>query len=89
MKDQCPNVPMILLGSKLDLRSSKESSDNSKSSEYITYQKASLNKYIKAVKYLQCPSVTFDGLKTFFEEAIAAVLKPRSMHKRSMPSVVL
>ena len=41
-KDQCSNVPILLVGSVLDLRSSKESSENSKSSESITYQKASL-----------------------------------------------
>ena len=41
-KDQCSNVPILLVGSELDLRSSKESSENPKSSESITYQKASL-----------------------------------------------
>ena len=41
-KDQCSNVPILLVGSELDLRSSKESNENSKSSESITYQKASL-----------------------------------------------
>ena len=90
VKDQCPKVPIILVGTKLDLRASKESSETTKSSASITYQKGvSLAKDIKAVKYLECSSLTFEGLKTVFEEAIAAVLTPSSMPKKKQTKCVV
>merc|ERR1712216_983036 len=56
------NVPIILVGTKVDLRREEQS-------------KAMANK-IKAVKYLECSALTQEGLKEVFDSAIRTALRP-------------
>lgn len=75
----CPNVPIILVGTKLDLRDDKETIDKlqEKKRAPITYpQGLQLLKEINGTKYLECSALTQQGLKQVFEEAIRAVLNP-------------
>ena len=76
----CQNVPIVLVGTKVDLRDNIETIEklSEKRSEPITYpQGSSLAKDIGAVKYLECSALTQKGLKQVFDEAIRAVLYPR------------
>ena len=75
----CPNVPMILVGTKIDLREDKETINRlaEKRLAPISHQQGmQLAKEIKAIKYLECSALTQTGLKAVFDEAIRSVLSP-------------
>ena len=75
----CPNTPIILVGTKMDLRDDKETMDKLKEKKLspISYpQGLQMMKEINAVKYLECSALTQKGLKTVFDDAIRAVLQP-------------
>lgn len=81
----CPNVPIILVGTKLDLRDESKTIDKLKDRKLspITYpQGLAMSKEIGAVKYLECSALTQKGLKNVFDEAIRAVLSPQPKPKR-------
>lgn len=79
VRHHCPSTPIILVGTKLDLREDKETIERLKDKKLapITYpQGLTMAKEIGAVKYLECSALTQKGLKTVFDEAIRAVLCP-------------
>mmetsp|Transcript_62467 Transcript_62467/g.99303 ORF Transcript_62467/g.99303 Transcript_62467/m.99303 type:complete len:188 (+) Transcript_62467:102-665(+) len=65
-----PNVPMLLIGTKSDLRSDTSFKSNLVSSE----EGEKLAKEIGAIKYIECSALTQDNLKLVFDEAIKAAL---------------
>ncbi|KAI3660179.1 hypothetical protein MP638_004453 [Amoeboaphelidium occidentale] len=74
-----PNTPIILVGTKLDLREDKDTVEKlrEKRMSPITYpQGLQMAKEIGSVKYLECSALTQKGLKNVFDEAIRAVLSP-------------
>lgn len=76
----CPNVPMILVATKLDLRDDKEALERlaEKKLAPITFdQGTQMAKEINAVKYMECSALTQKGLKDVFDEAIRAVIAPK------------
>ncbi|KAG0223118.1 P-loop containing nucleoside triphosphate hydrolase protein [Mortierella sp. GBAus27b] len=87
-----PNVPTILVGTKLDLREDRETIDKLKEKRMlpITYpQGLQMAKEIGAVRYLECSALTQKGLKNVFDEAIRAVLCPVQPTKRSKKCLIL
>lgn len=81
----CPNTPIILVGTKLDLREDKDTIEKLKEKNMSTIQYPNglqMAKEISAVKYLECSALTQKGLKTVFDEAIRAVLSPPKIQKR-------
>jgi len=70
VKHFSPNVPIILVGTKADLRSS-ESSDNLVSQA----DAKKLKSKIKAFRYVECSAKTRENLGEVFQEAARAVLK--------------
>jgi len=75
----CPNTPIILVGTKLDLRDDRETIERlrEKGLAPITYEQGMAKaKEINAVKYLECSALTQKGLKNVFDEAIRAVIAP-------------
>lgn len=68
LRGHCKDVPIILVGAKVDLRKDK--------SKPSTDQKAGENMVaeIKAVKYLECSALTQEGLTELFEFAVRTVL---------------
>lgn len=82
----CPNTPIILVGTKLDLRETMINGEAGKDrrSTPISYpQGLVLAKEIGAVKYLECSALTQKGLKNVFDEAIRAVLCPKPPRKKT------
>jgi len=72
----CPNVPIILVGTKIDLREEKDVLDQLKSkgqSVVTTEMGISKAQEISARKYLECSAKTQKGLKIVFEEAVRAL----------------
>jgi len=81
----CPEVPQILVGTKLDARSDTGLLDKLKAQgqkPVTTEQGQELAKKIKAVKYMECSAKTSEGLKAVFDEAIKAVLFQKRKKKR-------
>ncbi|KAJ9060331.1 Rho GTPase protein rac1 [Entomophthora muscae] len=75
-----PNIPNILVGTKLDLREDKDTVEKLKAKKQapITYpQGLQMAKDVNAVRYLECSALTQKGLKNVFDEAIRAVLCPQ------------
>uniref|UniRef100_A0A8C5QRY9 small monomeric GTPase n=1 Tax=Leptobrachium leishanense TaxID=445787 RepID=A0A8C5QRY9_9ANUR len=88
VKHHCPNTPIILVGTKLDLRDDKkviEKLNKSKLSPIAYQQGLTLAKRIDASKYLECSALTQRGLKMVFDEAIRATFivkaAPRKSHR--------
>ena len=80
----CPNKPIIVVGTKLDLKDDKEIVEKLKDKQLtpITYlQGLQMQKNIGAVKYLECSVLTGKGIDIVFDEAIRAVLYPRPKKK--------
>ncbi|KAI5844719.1 P-loop containing nucleoside triphosphate hydrolase protein [Tricharina praecox] len=87
-----PNVPVILVGTKLDLRDDPKTVTalREKRMAPITYpQGIQRCKEIHAVRYLECSALTQKGLKNVFDEAIRAVLMPASKPTRNKKSCTI
>ncbi|CAJ0931509.1 unnamed protein product [Ranitomeya imitator] len=92
VRHHCPSTPIILVGTKLDLRDDKETIEKLKDKKLspISYpQGLALAKDIESVKYLECSALTQRGLKTVFDEAIRAVLCPPPSRPKKHGCVLL
>uniref|UniRef100_A0A8P4G0Z5 small monomeric GTPase n=1 Tax=Dicentrarchus labrax TaxID=13489 RepID=A0A8P4G0Z5_DICLA len=92
VRHHCPNTPIILVGTKLDLRDDKDTIEKLKEkklSPIIYPQGLAMAKEISSVKYLECSALTQRGLKTVFDEAIRAVLCPPPIKKRKRKCRIL
>eukprot|EP01027_Heterolobosea_sp_BB2_P006787 GEZU01010199.1.p1 GENE.GEZU01010199.1~~GEZU01010199.1.p1 ORF type:complete len:195 (+),score=48.85 GEZU01010199.1:306-890(+) len=85
LQEHAPNVPMLLVGTKTDLREDPEFCKKlaAKSLHPITQaQGEALYKEIKAIGYRECSARTQVGLKEVFDEAVRAVLFPKVEKKQ-------
>lgn len=85
VRHHCPNTPIILVGTKLDLRSDRQTLDKlqEKRLSPIKFEQGlALAKEIEAVKYLECSAFTQNGLRIVFDETIRAVLYPQVKTKK-------
>jgi len=74
----CPGVPMILVGTKGDMRgdSAKEQELAASGKHIITQSEAEARcREISAVRYMECSAVTQEGLKQVFDEAINSAVQ--------------
>eukprot|EP00466_Bigelowiella_natans_P008668 jgi/Bigna1/56396/estExt_Genewise1Plus.C_980019 len=86
IQHHCPGTPIILVGTKSDLREDQGMLQKlgSKGINMVSPDQAELRaKEIGAVKYLECSALTQDGLKTVFDEAIRAALTPKKKPKKA------
>lgn len=73
IEHHAPGVPIILVGTKLDLRDDEATKESMRKmrTQPITYEEAlQVSREIKAVKYLECSALTQRNLKSVFDEAI-------------------
>ena len=92
LKDHCPNTPVLLVGTKLDLRKDPQiiaSLSDDSLAPMTTQQGIELAKEIKAVKYYECSALTQEGPKIVFEEAIKAALQPPPTKKVAKKKCVI
>ncbi|EPY85501.1 rho-related GTP-binding protein RhoG-like protein [Camelus ferus] len=78
----CPDVPILLVGTKKDLRSQPDTL------RCLKEQGQAPAKQIHAVSYLECSALQQDGVKEVFAEAVRAVLNPTPV-KRGRSCVLL
>ncbi|MCJ8733908.1 hypothetical protein PDJAM_G00229150 [Pangasius djambal] len=75
----CPSVPVLLVGTKRDLRSDTETVKKLKEQNLAPttqQQGTALAKQINAVKYMECSALLQEGVREVFAEAVRAVLYP-------------
>jgi small GTP-binding protein len=71
-----PKTPIILVGTKIDVREAPETIENLKATGQKPISQSDgdrLAKEIGAAKYLECSALTQKGLPNVFEEAVKAV----------------
>jgi len=82
-----PNIPHLLVGTKIDLRETKAPDPNSGKYEPITFdQGKAMADEIGAIKYMEVSSKTGKGVNEVFNEAVDLVLKEREGHGDSGPT---
>jgi len=83
IRHHAPGVPMILVGTKSDMR------NDSNASGLIPKESGdAVANEIGALKYLECSALTQDGLKNVFDEAIRAALNKPKKKKSSACSIL-
>uniref|UniRef100_A0A1A9UT66 Uncharacterized protein n=1 Tax=Glossina austeni TaxID=7395 RepID=A0A1A9UT66_GLOAU len=88
----CPMTPILLVGTKLDLRSDRKTKKElcAKKLVPITHCEGSLKaKEIFALKYLECSALTLSGVDAVFVEAVRTALHRTSLYKKKGICVVL
>jgi Ras-related C3 botulinum toxin substrate 1 len=92
IKHHCPDAPILLIGTKIDLREDKEALQalaDSSHSPIKREQGQKLANKIRAVKYLECSALTQRGLKQVFDESVRAVLRPQPVRRRQRKCTLL
>jgi len=74
--ERAPGVPIILVGTKSDLRDNHEAQKSLKEKPVSKDDGKHLAKDIKAHKYMECSALTQEGLADVFEEAVRVVIFP-------------
>ena len=79
------DAPIILVGTKLDLRDDRKIIENLKKDKLAPITKSEgkkMKRDIGAVKYVECSSLTLKGLNKVFEQAAKAAMHPNSKRKK-------
>ena len=82
LQHNATNVPIILVGTKVDLRREKaivSKLEEEGQSPVTEEQGKAMASKIRAVKYLECSALSQEGLKKVFDEAIRTALRPPKM----------
>ena len=77
IQQYCPEAPIILVGTKIDLREDQKTIDDLAKQDKtpITEEMgAAMAEDIGAIKYLECSALTRKGLKGVFDEALQSVI---------------
>ncbi|KAJ7944138.1 Rac-like GTP-binding protein [Quillaja saponaria] len=83
LKHYAPGVPIILVGTKIDLRDDKQFFiDHPGAVPITTAQGEELRKLIGAPAYIECSSKTQQNVKAVFDAAIRVVLQPPNKKKK-------
>ncbi|XP_047465192.1 rho-related GTP-binding protein RhoG-like [Mugil cephalus] len=90
IKHHSPDVPILLLGTKSDLRGDQDVLEKLKEQNQtpVTKQQGTtMAEQIEAVKYLECAAINQEGLNEVFDEAVHAFLIQSTTTKK--PCVLL
>ncbi|XP_076850943.1 rho-related GTP-binding protein RhoG-like [Brachyhypopomus gauderio] len=82
VSQHCPNVPVLLVGTKKDQRKDPDVLKKLKEQNQVPVtqqQGETMARQIRAVKYLECSALNQDGVSDIFVEAVRAFLNPRPM----------
>jgi GTPase SAR1 family protein len=85
VRHHCPEVPILLVGTKMDLRSNKDTLkklEDQRLAPVRTDQGNAAAKEIGAIEYLECSALEQKGLKDVFDQAIRTVLDPPTNKKK-------
>eukprot|EP01108_Squamamoeba_japonica_P002305 TRINITY_DN2082_c0_g1_i4.p1 TRINITY_DN2082_c0_g1~~TRINITY_DN2082_c0_g1_i4.p1 ORF type:complete len:193 (-),score=52.61 TRINITY_DN2082_c0_g1_i4:173-751(-) len=80
----CPEVPQLLVGTKMDLRRDDNTLKKLRDSNQVPIapeQGLDLARRIKAIKYMECSAKSGENLKSVFDESVKAVLFQKQKKK--------
>ena len=86
IRHHCPDVPIILVGTKIDLRTDQETVEEltkAGKQPIIAQEGIQMAQEIGAIKYLECSALTRQGLKNVFDEALTTVVCASNKTHRS------
>ena len=86
IEHHAPGVPIVLVGTKLDLRddeATKESMRKMRTTPVQYEEGLAISREIKAQKYLECSALTQRNLKSVFDEAIRYFLPSRAVDTKA------
>ncbi|VDN14047.1 unnamed protein product [Dibothriocephalus latus] len=86
LQHHCPNVPILLVGTQIDLRDDPVTIEKLAKNKQKPIQPSAgekLARDIGACKYVECSALTQRGLKNVFDEAILSALQPNNKKKKS------
>ncbi|XP_053393139.1 ras-related C3 botulinum toxin substrate 1-like [Mercenaria mercenaria] len=83
IKHHCPDTPVVLIGTKMDLRDGSKEQENVLKTAISFVEGRSLAQKINAVKYVECSARTGKNTKLVFDEAIRACFIPQRQKRRS------
>ena len=93
IRHHCPEVPILLVGTKMDLRSNMDKLKKLEEQGLApvrTDQGNAAAKEIGAIEYLECSALEQRGLKDVFDQAIRTVLDPPTNKvKKSGPCTLI
>ena len=90
MHHHLPDVPIILVGTKLDLRDDKEEESIAGDSLSIEEGFKMQRKNDNVIKYMECSALTRQGVNEVFEEAARiAALKYKQRNRATQQKCVL
>lgn len=92
VSQHCPNVPILLVGTKKDLRDDPEvlTKLKEKNMSPITQQQGTaLARQIQASKYIECSALNQDGVSEVFTEAVRIYLNPTPAAPKKPKCVLL
>ncbi|UJR28631.1 hypothetical protein I4U23_009863 [Adineta vaga] len=90
IRHHCPDTPVILCGTKIDLREDRDFVNQLQKQNLQSIKREQgqrLCKKIRAFKYVECSALTQKGLKQVFDDAVRSVLSPKT-NKTSKSSCV-
>ena len=85
MRHHCPDVPIILVGTKVDLRTNEDTLNKLQDKRLAPISNAQgqeMAKEIRASKYIECSGLDQNSLKHLFDEAVRTVLYPPGPTKK-------
>ncbi|XP_075510907.1 rac-like GTP-binding protein 5 [Primulina tabacum] len=84
LRHYASSVPVVLVGTKLDLREDKQFKNDYPGAFTIsTQQGEELKKQIGAVAYIECSAKTQQNVKAVFDAAIKVVLRPPKLRNQT------
>ncbi|XP_052071675.1 ras-related protein Rac2-like [Mytilus californianus] len=85
VRHHCHDAPLLLVGTKIDLRNTYERMKNKPQTQeqtFITHEQGqALAEKIRAEKYVECSAMTQEGLKEVFEDAVRIVLHHKKIRQ--------
>lgn len=92
ISNHCPNTPIILVGTKLDLRNDESTiaklQENGLAA-VTTQEGIKMAEEIGAHKYIECSALTLQNLAQVFNEAVAVILKPEKPETKKKSCTLL
>ncbi|XP_023544294.1 rac-like GTP-binding protein RAC13 [Cucurbita pepo subsp. pepo] len=83
LKHYAPNVPIVLVGTKLDLRDDRQYLiDHPTATPITTAEGEELRRMIGGITYIECSSKTQKNVKNVFDAAIKVALRPPRPKKK-------